>query len=98
MYAKSSDNVGDTEIKADLWLFLDTSLHLFWKKEAQLSTFYHRFVCKFRFSFESTVDSRYLEFQGTVKYFEISVPRHIRFAELRKQSIDQPSLKDVYVI
>ena len=29
----------------------------------------------------NTVDSRYLEFQGTIKYFEISVPRHIRFAE-----------------
>ena len=32
-----------------------------------------------------TVDSRYLEFQGTLKYFEISVVRHIRFAELRKK-------------
>ena len=45
-----------------------------------------------------TVDSRYLEFQETVKYFEISVHRHIRFAELRKQSIDQPYLTNVYVI
>ena len=34
---------------------------------------------------EPTVDSRYLEFQGTLKYFEIFVPRHIRFAELRKK-------------
>ena len=32
-----------------------------------------------------TVDSRYLEFQGTLKYFEISVPHHIRFAEFRKK-------------
>ena len=33
-----------------------------------------------------TINSRYLEFQGTpsLKHFEISVPRHIRFAELRK--------------
>ena len=35
----------------------------------------------------STVDSRYLKFQGTLKYFEISVPRHIRFAEFRKKII-----------
>ena len=34
-----------------------------------------------------TVDSRYLEFQGnSLKYFEISVPRHIRFEELRKNN------------
>ena len=32
-----------------------------------------------------TVDSRYLEFQGTLKYFEISVLQHIRFAEWRKK-------------
>ena len=31
-----------------------------------------------------TVDSRNLEDQGTLNHFEISVPRHIRFAELRK--------------
>ena len=31
---------------------------------------------------DKTVDSRYLEFQGTIKYFEISVLRHIRFTEL----------------
>ena len=46
-----------------------------------------------------TVDSRYLEFQGTVwKYFEISVHRHIRFAELRKKSIEQPHFTNEYVI
>ena len=33
----------------------------------------------------NAVDSRYLEVQGLLKYFEISVPRHIRFAELRKK-------------
>ena len=33
-----------------------------------------------------TVDSRYLEFRrDSLKYFEISVPRHIRFTELRKK-------------
>ena len=32
-----------------------------------------------------TVYSRYLEVQGTPKCFEISVPRPIRFAELRKK-------------
>ena len=32
-----------------------------------------------------TVDSCYLEFQGTLKNFEISVPRHIGIAELRKK-------------
>ena len=36
--------------------------------------------------------------RDSVKYFEISIPRHIRFAELRKQSIDQPYLTNVYVI
>ena len=35
--------------------------------------------------FDNTVDSRYLEFRKTLKHFEISVPRHIRFAEFRKQ-------------
>ena len=35
----------------------------------------------------NTVDSRYLEFQGTLKNFEVSVPRHIRFAKLRKKII-----------
>ena len=41
----------------------------------------------FRKPFENnTADSRYLEFQGTLlKCFEISVPRHIRIAELRKK-------------
>ena len=28
-----------------------------------------------------TVNSRYLEVFGTLKYFEVSVPRHVRFAE-----------------
>ena len=32
----------------------------------------------------NTVDSRYLEFQGTLEHFEISVPRNIRVAEVRK--------------
>ena len=36
-----------------------------------------------RFHTVYTVDSRYLEFQGTLKYFEISVLK-IRFVELRK--------------
>ena len=35
-----------------------------------------------------TIDSRYLEVKETLKY-EISVPRHIRFAELREK-IEQP--------
>ena len=34
---------------------------------------------------KGTVDSRYLEFQGTLwKHFEISVPRNIRVVEVRK--------------
>ena len=33
---------------------------------------------------ESTFDSRYLEFQGSLKHFEISVPRHIRVERVRK--------------
>ena len=36
---------------------------------------------------EYTVDSRYLEFQETLKQFEISVSRHIRFLELKKKII-----------
>ena len=35
----------------------------------------------------STVDSRYLEIEGTSKQFEISVLRHIRFVVLRKKTI-----------
>ena len=45
-----------------------------------------------------TVDSRYLEFQGAIKYFEISVPRRIRFAELRKKLFEQPHLTNIHVI
>ena len=33
-----------------------------------------------------------------IKYFEISVPRHISFAELRKKLFEQPHLKNIYVI
>ena len=32
-----------------------------------------------------SVDSHYLKVQGNVKYFEISVLRHIRYLELRKK-------------
>ena len=45
-----------------------------------------------------TVDSRYLEFQGTLKYFEISVRQHIRFAEFRKKINRTATLPNVYVI
>ena len=38
-------------------------------------------IQQFSHVYIDTVDSRYLEFQGTLKYFEISVPRHIRFSE-----------------
>ena len=41
--------------------------------------------------------TRYLEFQETIKYFEISVPRHIRFAELRKKLFEQPYLTNIYI-
>ena len=34
----------------------------------------------------------------SLKYFEISEPRHVRFAELRKQSIEQPHFTNEYVI
>ena len=34
----------------------------------------------------------------SIKYFEISVPRHIRFAELRKKLFEQPHLTNIYVI
>ena len=43
----------------------------------------HRYVEDSRYSWY-TVDSRYLEFQGTLKHFEMSVPRYIRVAEVRK--------------
>ena len=33
-----------------------------------------------------------------LKYFEISVPRHIRFTELRNKSIEQPHFTNEYVI
>ena len=35
-----------------------------------------------------TFDSCYLEVQGTLKYFEISVPQHIRIADLRKNKLN----------
>ena len=33
-----------------------------------------------------------------LKHFEISVPRHIRFLELRKKEFEQPHLTNLYVI
>ena len=44
-----------------------------------------------------TVDSRYLEFQGTLIFFEISVLRHIRLAEFRKKWIEPQHLTNVYI-
>ena len=54
----------------------------------------------FFFSSDYTVDSRYLEFQGTLKHFEISVPRHIRFSELmkKKKQFERSHLTNLYVI
>ena len=34
----------------------------------------------------------------SIKFFEISVPRHIRFAELRKTLFEQSHLTNIYVI
>ena len=48
---------------------------------------------------ESTVDSRYLEFQGdSLKHFEISVPRHIRVERVRKTINWTTHLTNEYVI
>ena len=33
-----------------------------------------------------------------MKYFEISVPRHIRFAELRKNNLNNQFLTNIYVM
>ena len=33
-----------------------------------------------------------------IKYFEISVPRRTRFAEMRKKLFKQPHLTNIYVI
>ena len=44
------------------------------------------------------VDSRYLGPRDFLKYFEISVPRHIRFAKLRKKWIEQPHFTNEYII
>ena len=47
----------------------------------------------------NTVDSRYLEIEGTFKkQFEISVLRHIRFVVLRKKQFEQPNFTNDYVI
>ena len=35
--------------------------------------------------------------RDSIKYFEISIPRHIRFAELRKKLFEQPHLTNIYV-
>ena len=49
--------------------------------------------------FNDTVDSRYLEIEGTLKkQFEISVLRHIRFVVLRKKQSEQPNFTNDYVI
>ena len=51
---------------------------VFWLQIAiePLALFHHS-------GFDCTVDSRYLEFKGTLKHFEISVPRHIRVDRVR---------------
>ena len=36
--------------------------------------------------------------RDSMKYFEISVPRHIRFGELRKKVFEQPHLTNIYVM
>ena len=36
--------------------------------------------------------------RDSMKSFEISVPRHIRYAELRKKQFEQPHLTNIYVI
>ena len=36
--------------------------------------------------------------RDSIKYFEISVPRHIRVAELRKKLFEQPHLTNIYLI
>ena len=36
--------------------------------------------------------------RDSMKYFEISVLRHIRFAELKKKVFEQPHLINIYVI
>ena len=51
----------------------------------------------------TTVDSPYLEVEGRsrrdpLKHFEISVLRHIRFAELKKIPIEQPNFTNEHVI
>ena len=47
----------------------------------------------------NTVDSRYLEIEGTLsKHFEISVLRHIRFVVVRKKQFKQPNFTTDYVI
>ena len=51
---------------------------------------FNDYTCTFIVKLQYTVDSRYLEVEGTLKYFVISVLRHIRCAVLRKIPIEQP--------
>ena len=46
-----------------------------------------------------TVDSRYLENEGTLekKHFEISVLRHIRFVVLGEKQFEQPNFTNDYI-
>ena len=54
--------------------------------------------CKLWPACPNTVDSRYLKVsRDSLKYFEITVPGHIKFAELRKKQIKQ-HLTNEYVI
>ena len=51
------------------------------------------------FRFTYTVNFRYLKVEGTLKHSEISVLRHIRFAELRKIQKEQQNFTNKnYVI
>ena len=36
--------------------------------------------------------------RDSLKFFEISVPRHIRFAEVKKKEFEKPQLTNLYVI
>ena len=46
----------------------------------------------------STVDLLSRIPRDSIKYFEISVPRYIRFAELKTKLFEQPHLTNIYVI
>ena len=90
-YFRESLGIRDNESRL-YYIFAKISTELAFRKlQAHVTVFFPRSRLYSRLSLSRTP-------RDSMKYFEISVPRHIRFAELRKKLFEQPHLTNIYVI